>query len=512
MKRLFLPLFFLVILSLDLSAQSKVKVDLKKLDKYFAQMTNDWDIPSVAIGIVKDGELVFTGTYGVLEEGKTDKPDGNTLYGIASNSKAFTSAIIAMLVQEGKLKWDDKVQDYLPYFQVYDPWVSQNVTIRDLLSHRVGLGTFSGDVIWYKSDFTAEEIVRKAEFIPQAFDFRSGYGYSNVMYIAAGEVIRAVTGKSWNENVKKMIFEPLGMERSATSPKQLNDLGNFVTPHARENEINIPIGWVDWEEVGALGGVISSVNDLSKWMIFNLNHGINGNDTIISKANRNLMWTPHSNFVVDHTSKNDFNRHFSAYGLGWGLSDYHGRLRVSHTGAIDGMITALTLIPDENLGVVVLTNGMKAPITAATNYALDQFMGTGSRDWSADLLKRSNASQKADTRISSRKEKRVSNTKPSLPIENYTGTFYSDIHGKIFIKLVGDELKIEFEHSDQLSATLKHWHYDVWEIVWDYKHAWFNFGTVKFNTDNNLNIIGLDFDVPNDDIFFEELKPRKINN
>lgn len=511
MKRLFLPLLFITLLSLGVSAQSKVKVDLKKLDKYFAQMTSDWDIPSVAIGIVKDGELVFTGTYGVLEVGKTDKPDDNTLYGIASNSKAFTSAIIAILVQQGKLKWDDKVQDYLPYFQVYDPWVSNHVTIRDLLSHRVGLGTFSGDVIWYKSDFTAEEIVRKAEFIPKAFGFRAGYGYSNVMYIAAGEVIRVVTGKSWSENVKELIFEPLGMERSVTSPKKLNDLGNFVTPHARENEINIPIDWVDWEEVGALGGVISSVNDLSKWMIFNLNHGIIGNDTLISKANRNLMWTPHANFVVDHTSKNDFNRHFSAYGLGWGLSDYHGRLRVSHTGAIDGMITALTLIPDENLGVVVLTNGMKAPITAATNYALDQFMGTSSRDWSADLLKRLNANQKADTRISSRKENRVLNTSPSLPLEKYTGTFYSKIHGNIFITLVDNELRMEFEHSDKLSATLKHWHYDVWEIVWDYKHAWFGFGTVKFNTDNNLNVLGLDFDVPNDDIFFEELKPFKIN-
>jgi hypothetical protein len=247
-------------------------------------------------------------------------------------------------------------------------------------------------------------------------------------------------------------------------------------------------------------------------MIFNLNHGINGNDTLISKANRNLMWTPHANFIVDHTGKNDFNRHFSAYGLGWGLSDYHGRLRVSHTGAIDGMITALTLIPDENIGVVVLTNGMQAPITAATNYALDQFMGTGSRDWSAELLKRANANQQADTRILNRKENRVLDTNPSLPLDKYTGTFYSDIHGNIFIRLVNNELRMEFEHASNLSATLKHWHFDVWEIVWDHKHAWFNFGTVKFNTDNNLNILGLDFDVPNNDIFFEELKPKKIND
>lgn len=508
MKRFFLPLLLLVSLSTVTFAQSKV--DLKKLDRYYSKMTKDWDIPSVAIGIVKDGELVFTGTYGLSEVGHAEKPNANTLYGIASNSKAFTSAIIAMLEQQGKLKWDDKVQDYLPYFQVYDPWVSGHVTIRDLLSHRVGLGTFSGDVIWYKSDFSAEDIVRRAQYIPQAFDFRAGYGYSNIMYIAAGEVIRAVTGKSWSENVKELIFNPLGMERSITSPKMLKSLGNYVTPHAREQEVNIPIDWVDWEEVGALGGVISSVNDLSKWMVFNLNHGVIGSDTLISKANRNLMWTPHANFVVDHTSKNDFDRHFSAYGLGWGLSDYHGLLRVSHTGAIDGMITSLTLIPDKNLGVVVLTNGMKAPIAAATNYALDQFLGLGTSDWSAKLLKRTDANQQADTRISSRREKRILGTNPSLPLESYTGTYFSDIHGNIYIELVDNVLNMEFEHADYLSATLKHWHYDVWEIIWDKKHAWFNFGTIKFNTDNNLNIIGIDFDVPNNDIFFDELKPRRV--
>ncbi|HPQ34486.1 MAG TPA: serine hydrolase domain-containing protein, partial [Tenuifilaceae bacterium] len=208
MKRIFLVVLSLAAVSLSLFSQSKAKVDLKKLDNYYAQMVKDWGIPSTSIGIVKDGELVFVGTYGVIEIGKPEKPDENTLYGIASNSKAFTASIIGMLVQEGKLKWNDKVKKYLPWFEVYDPWVSNEVTIRDLLSHRVGLGTFSGDVIWYKSDFTAEEIVRNAKHIPNAFDFRAGYGYSNIMYIAAGEVIKAVTGKTWSENVKERIFKP----------------------------------------------------------------------------------------------------------------------------------------------------------------------------------------------------------------------------------------------------------------------------------------------------------------
>ncbi len=264
--------------------------------------------------------------------------------------------------------------------------------------------------------------------------------------------------------------------------------------------------------MGALGGVISSVNDLSKWMIFNLNFGIVGSDTLLEKQTINMLWTPHANFTVDQTKRNDYNTHFSAYGLGWGLSDFHGRLRVSHTGAIDGMITAVTLIPDEKLGVVVLTNGMNAPIAAATNYALDQFLGTGTKDWSADLLEKYKQRQSSDTRISSRKESRVEGTQPSLPLEKYTGTYMSDIHGKIRVVLEDDKLRLKFDHADYLSATLAHWHFDVFEIKWDNTHAWFNFGTLKFKTDNNLKITGMDFDVPNDDIFFDELKPYRISD
>jgi len=511
MKHLFLIIVTAVLIPFYLQGQNNSPVDFNKLDNYYEQMVAAWDVPGMATGVVKDGELIFSGAYGVLEEGKKAQPDKNTLYGIASNSKAFTSAIIAMLVQEGKLNWNDKVRDYIPYFEVYDPWVSNEVTIRDLLSHRVGLGTFSGDIIWYKSDFTPQEIVKKAKHIPQAFDFRAGYGYSNIMYITAGEVIKAVTGKPWSENVKERIFEPLGMNRSITSPESLDEKGNYVTPHARQDEKNIPIEWVNWEDVGALGGVISSVEDLSKWMIFNLNHGIIGKDTLLTEKNINLMWTPHNNFVIDHFSAHDFNTHFRGYGLGWGLSDFHGRMRVAHTGAIDGMITGISLIPDEKLGVVVLTNGMKTPYSAAANYALELFLGLSPRDWSAENLERYNNRQQSDTRISSRKEKRVPNTEPSLPLEKYTGTYYSDIHGNIYITLENNQLRMEFEHAEPLAATLKHWHYDVWEIIWEEKHAWFDFGTVKFTTDNNLNIQGMDFDVPNNDIFFDELKPYRVD-
>ena len=489
-------------------SQSKTKIDLKKLDKYYAKMVKDWDIPSASIGIVKNGELIFTGNYGVIEEGKKEKPNKETLYAIASNSKAFTSAIIGILVQEGKLSWDDKVKKHLPYFAMYDPWVSEHITIRDILCHRSGLGTFSGDNIWYKSNASSKEIIEHIKYVPQTFEFRDGYGYSNLMYITAGEVIKTVTGKNWAKNVHERILDPLGMERTISSITDLNKKGNFASPHARIEDKNVVIPWVNWDNVASTAGLISSVEDISKWMIFNLNNGIHANDTILSKNTRNTVWKPHNSFKVNQSDK-DFNQHFSAYGLGWNLSDYYGRMKVAHTGGYDGMITAVTLIPDEELGIVVLTNGVKSPIGAATNYALDMFLGVETTDWSTKFLNRANNRIANDTRILDRKEKRVLNTKPSVLPKNIVGDYHSDIYGKISIVNKAGQLKLEFEHSPLLTASLTHWHYNVWEIHWDKPQAWFSFGTIKINTDNNLKVKGFDFDVPNNDFFFEELKPHK---
>ena len=507
MKRTFLLFIVAALLPLALVAQ---KVNLKALDKYYGQMVKDWNIPSMSIGIVKDGELIFSKGYGVLEVGETGQPDQNTLYAIASNSKAFTSALVAILVQEGKLSWDDKVQDHLPYFEIYDPYISGMVTIRDLLCHRTGLGTFSGDIGWYKANRTSEDIIKGLKHLPKAFEFRAGFGYSNVMYITAGEIIEKVTGKSWYDNVKERILEPLGMDRTITSVNKLESTGNFATPHALINDENVPVEWTSWEEIGAMGGLISSVKDVSKWMIFNMNHGIVGEDTILSKKSRNTLWTPHNNFTVDHTEKNDFNRHFNAYGLGWALSDYHGNLMVGHTGGYDGMISAITMIPDKKLGVVVLTNGQQSPIRAATNYALDAFFGNKGKDWSKELLEKMQERKKKDTRVEDMKAKRVEGTKPSLDLEKYTGTYHSAIYGNLQVSLnPQQQLRLTFEHSPGLSATLSHWHYDVWEIRWDDTQPWFGFGTVQFKMDNDLNVIGMHFNVPNYDFHFEELEPEK---
>ncbi|MEM6764767.1 MAG: serine hydrolase [Bacteroidota bacterium] len=507
-KLLLLGLLSLLLLPVSLSQQ----VDLKALDAYFTQVQQDWEIPGMSIAIVKDGKQVFSKGYGVAELGKNTPVDGNTLYAIASNSKAFTSATMATLVQEGTLSWDDKVKSYLPYFEVYDPWVSQQVSVRDLLSHRVGLGTFSGDIMWYNVELSSEEIIKRIKYVPQAFEFRAGYGYSNLMFITAGELIRVVTGKTFGENVQERFLDPLGMDRTIYLLSELETKGNYATPHAFFDGEHYPIQWTSWEEIAATGGMISSVNDLSKWMIFNMDHGIHEGDTLLTADSRNMVWTPHNTRIVDHTTPNDFKRNFSGYGLGWGLSDYHGQFRVAHTGGYDGMITSVDMLPDVKLGVVVLTNGMKSPIRAVSQYVMDAYLGVEPKDWSKILLDRRNEGLANDTRIQSRKDSRVPNTTPSLPLSAFVGTYHADLYGHMYVKEEDRKLTISFEHTPVLAANLEHWHYDTFKLDWssDYEHAWFSFGTVQFLIDHNRRVSGIAFDVPNDDFFFEEINARKV--
>jgi CubicO group peptidase (beta-lactamase class C family) len=504
MKKTFL-LFAVFFYSITTPAQ----VDLKKLDAYYAKALKDWGVPGMSIAIVKDGKMIFAKGYGVKEAGKNEAPDENTLYAIASNTKAMTAAMIAQLVEEGKLGWNDKVKKYLPYFELYDPYVSSETTIRDILSHRVGLGTFSGDIIWYRSTLSAEEIVQRVKHLPPAYDFRSGYGYSNVMYLTAGEVIKKITGKSWGQNINERILTPLGMTRSVWSTNDIKTKGNAASPHGLIDGVHKPIEWENWETIAAMGGIISSVKDMSQWMIMNLNNGVYNGDTLFSKGSRNMMWTPHNSFGVDHTTA-DKSVHFRGYALGWSVSDYNGKLRVGHTGGYSGMVSAVTLIPDEKLGVVVLTNGMKPMFGALVNYTVDAFLKAPAKDWSAEAL--ANYAKNKDTRIEERTKARVLNTKPSVEISNYTGEYQAAAYGKILVTNEGGKFRITFEHTPDLGAALEHWHYDVWKMTWEKSDplTWFPHATVKFELDNNNKVTGLSFDVPNDDFWFDELKAKKI--
>lgn len=496
MKRIFLLVLTLLIVQ-GLNAQVKTR----ELDALIEKAQKQWNVPGLAVAVVKDGKIVLSKGYGVLEEGEKDKVNKETLFAIASNTKGFVASALAKLVAEGKLNWDDKVKTYLPYFEMYDPYVTSDITISDLLSHRAGLGTFSGDAIWYKSELPAEGIVKQVKYVPQAYPFRAGYGYSNLMFITAGEVIKAVTGKPWDEYVKGNFFQPLAMERTITSTNNLTAKGNAATPHKTQLDKNQPIDWVNWDNMSAAGAIISSSDDMAKWMMMHLENGIVAGDTLLDPTQQNTLWTIHNNYTLSEKGKELIpGRHFTGYGLGFGLQDYYGRMLVSHGGGYDGMYSRVAMMPDENLGIVVLTNSMSGISTPLTYAIFNMFIQEDKQDWIANFYK----PQTEDERIVKLKASRLTGTSPSLELSAYTGDYQADMYGDFSVKEEDGKLRLYFSHSPDLSATLTHWHNNTWQIEWDQTHAWFDFGLLTFHLNDNIEVTGMKMNVPNGDIFFDE--------
>ncbi len=475
------------------------------------QMINDavelWDVPGISVGIIHDGSVLYSDGAGTMEAGTDKVPDGNTKYAIASNTKAFLSAAVAMLIEDGKLGWSDPVQQYLPGFAMYDPCVSEMVMIEDLLCHRAGLGTYSGDVIWYKSELPASEVVKRIKYVPQAYDFRAGYGYSNLMFITAGEVIRAVTGKAWDQYLEKKVFDPLGMSQTVTSTNKLPAMTNVATPHKPVDGQHVAIPWVNWDNMGAAGGIISCTDDMLKWLGMQLNQGIHGTDTLFSRQSQINMWTLHNvRTVSDGASRVFRDRNFNGYGLGWGIADYAGRKIVSHGGGYDGMYSRVVMVPSENLGIVILTNGMTGIATPLSYQLIDHILGLEAIDWHRQYKGFSERNEKnRDARIEKIMEARKEDTSPCCPASAFTGTYADPMYGEIEVREESGKLRLIFTHAPDLNATLTHWHYNTYAIEWDEVHAWFGFGTVQFLTDNNGKPVELQFDVPNEDIFFDEI-------
>src|SRR6185503_16090943 len=334
-----------------------------------------------SVAIVKDDKVVFAKGYGLRELGKTERVDENTLFAIASNSKAFTSAALAMLVDEGKVRWDDPVTKYLPNFQLYDPYVTRELTIRDLLSHRSGLGTFSGDLLWYESQYSRDEILYRIRFLKPTSSFRSRFGYQNILFLAAGEVVAKVSGKSWDEFVKERFFEPLRMTRTVTLSNDLTKAENVATPHNEVNERIRVIRYGNVDNIGPAGGIKSSVADMAQWLRLQLGRGTYEAKKFFTSERSREMWTPQTVFsaISEQAEKFKPSRHFNLYGLGWILSDYHGRLMVSHGGGLDGMTSQVAMLPEERLGVVVLTNSETPLSSIIANKVIDEFLGVPER-------------------------------------------------------------------------------------------------------------------------------------
>jgi CubicO group peptidase (beta-lactamase class C family) len=487
-------------------------VDVAALDAYFAKAQAEWPVPGLSVAIVKDGEIVLAKGYGVRELGDSERVDEHTLYAIASNSKAFTAAALAQHVDAGDLSWDDRVVDHLGWFRLYDDYVTQEMRIRDLLSHRSGLGTYSGDLLWYGTPYTPEEVVRRARHLEPTYSFRAGYGYTNLMFIAAGEVLRAVSGEDWHDAMERRFFGPLGMTRSVTSTDALPGMDNVATPHKYVRGETIPIEWYNWDTMGAAGGIISSVHDMSLWMIAQLNGGAKDGVRLFSEDAQRQMWRVHNPFYVSPGYRERYpSTHFRGYGLGWSLADYRGRMITSHGGGYDGMYSQVMMVPEERLGIVVLTNAMTGIAGTLTYRVLDAYLGGEERDWSAESLPGWRESrERFHARQDAAEEGRVSGTSPSLSLDGYTGRFTGPMYGDVSVELEGGGLVLRVLPNPDLVADLTHLHYDTWVLEWRKELAWFGKGTAHFRIGPDGQVEELDLDVPNDDLFFTELELKRV--
>jgi CubicO group peptidase (beta-lactamase class C family) len=510
MKRKFILLqllFIFLFLPAFVFAQS-LDEKLREIDAYAEKVRADWNVPGLSIAIVKDDKVVFAKGYGVRELGKTDKVDENTLFAIASNSKAFTTASLAILVDEKKLSWDDKVSKYLPEFQMSSPFVASELTIRDLVSHRSGLDTFSGDLLWYETTYSTDEILRRVRFLKPKSSFRSQFGYQNLMFMAAGKVIEKVSGKSWAQFVSERILTPLGMSRTTASVRDLKD--NYAMPH---NESGgklraLPLGIVD--NAHGAAGLNSSAADVAKWLRLQLGRGKFEGKQIYSEPRAGEMWSANTILPVNpFPAKDAPTKLFSAYGLGWFLNDYRGKKVVSHGGGLDGMISQTAMMPEENLGLVVLTNSETSVNTIMQNKIFDVFLDvTPKRDWSAERLERSKQTKAREAEDAKKIDAaRVPNTKPSLALSAYAGTYTDELYGDATVTEENGKLVMRFVQSPNFVADLEHWHYDTFQIKWRASVAYnFSRGFVTFTIDKNGKTDEMKVDQPNNDFWFYELK------
>jgi CubicO group peptidase (beta-lactamase class C family) len=456
-------LIILIILTLGAASYAPAQqTPLAGFEEYAEKARQDWNVPGMAIAIVKDDKIVFAKGFGVKKLGDAAPVDERTIFAIGSSSKAFTAAALAMLVDEGKVKWDDPVTKYLPDFEMYDPYATRELTIRDLLSHRSGLER--GDLLWYGTDLSRDEIVHQIRFIKPSWSLRSNFGYQNLMFLTAGQVVAKVSGMSWDDFVTQRIFVPLGMSSSSTTIRSFKNGDDLSTPHTDVDGKVTPVPWRKIDNIGPAGSINSNVVDMAQWLRLQLAQGTYSGKKLFSPAVSKEMHTPQTIIRLDGAYPMMYpEAHFFSYGMGWFLSDYKGRKVVEHGGAIDGMRAEVAMIPEEKLGVVILTNMNGSIVSMPLMYRIfDAYLGAPQKDWSAQLLAGYKPMlEQAQAAAKKAEAARIPGTKPSLDLSSYAGTYKNDLYGDVKVTDENGKLRVQF--GPAFSGDLEHWNYDTFQ-------------------------------------------------
>jgi len=486
-NRLFKFVSLFIVLSLCIypafsAKKADPKANLKGFNEFITKTMAEWKVPGMAISIVKDGKLIFSEGFGFRDVKQGLKVTPQTLFAIGSCSKAFTAVTVGILVDEGKLDWDKPVRTYIPSFKLYDPFASERMTPRDLLCHRSGLPRH--DTMWYGSSFSRKELFDRLQYLEPSKDFRAVWQYQNLMFMTAGYVVGQITGTTWEKFVAERILNPLGMKGSNFSVIESQKAPDFALPYReKENKVEqIPFRNID--EIGPAGSINSSVAEMANWVLLNLNKGKWGEKQIISEASLNQIHSPQ--MIIQQPLRYD-EILYSSYGMGWMITPYRGHLLLAHGGGIDGFTALVSFMPRDNMGVVIMTNMSGTPVPQIVAYnAYDRLLGLDQVPWNKRIKDELDKSKAEAEKAKKEKDKdRKLNTKPSHPLEDYTGDFEHPGYGVISVVKEGEGLKATY---NALSSSLNHYHYDIFELRNELRDI-----TQKatFFTDTKGNISGL---------------------
>lgn len=425
------------------------------LEIYIQREMKRWNIPGVAISIIKDGKTIFLKGYGVRDI-KTNQPvDENTLFQIASNTKAYTGTAVAMLQAQKRLKLDDKVKQYLPYFDLYDKYAGEHASIRDLLCHRLGFQTFQGDFLHWDCNMTTKDLIVNLKNLQPMFPFRYRYGYTNMGFVTAGEIIKAVTDTSWQDYFNFHYFLPLKMTRTSTNLQSYLSDKNSSKPYTFFDDKLIELKPANIDNIGACASINSCVKDISNWIMMQLDSGkFDGREVVPFSAIRE---TRRSQMIVSDPSNPNYpSKNFNTYGLGWELEDYAGAKVISHNGGANGFVTNTTLVPSKKFGFTILTNNdANWFFVSLQQQLLDYIMGTAYENRSAnDFVVFTNKNKQDAEEIARYRSIAAQKNKPDLPLASFTGKYKNDFYGTIEIKPEADKLLMLFEHHPGLNAVL----------------------------------------------------------
>lgn len=476
-----------------LAQKRAAKDPLAGYDEYVTAAMKQWKVPGLAIAIVRGDSVIAARGYGVRTVGGTDPVDAQTMFAIGSASKAFTGATLEMLADEGKLSFDGRVTDYLPWFEMYDPWVTREIRVRDLLLHRSGMSR--GDNIWYATTNSREDIVRSIRRLKPSTSFRTRFQYQNLMFITAGEVGHAITGQSWDDLVKTRIFNPLGMVSSNTSVKDLAGRPNVASPHAELDGQVKAIPYRNIDNAGAAGSINSNALDMARWLRLWVNNGAFEGKRILSEAMVREATTPQ--FTVDDPDMiaRLLSPRFLGYGYGWFVEDFRGQRWVNHGGNIDGMAAMVGFLPESRIGMVILTNMNQSDVTLPLMAnAFDRLLGISpAKDYNSDYYAAEQADQ-ARRRAAAKPPVRVEGTRPSLPLEAYAGTYRESFMGTATVRYTDGKLTIQYDASP-ITGTLEHFHFD--SFVATMNDAIMGKMPVTFRVGANGKVAGMTFPLGN---------------